>query len=144
MVTTMTQVFRPKFILMALSLVLCYSHMTSGGPIPDVELYKDQASSFFERFMNTFVPGSAQKDDPKSPNKGEKLTNLEIAGVIIGAIVLFFILLCCIGYCLCECVKELICCICCCCRDWNWLISGIRKKDKALPSPVILYPVLFN
>jgi hypothetical protein len=46
-----------------------------------------------------------------------KLTTRDIIIIAVASFLVLLILICCIGYCFCECVKSLICCICCCGRD---------------------------
>ncbi|CAL8109761.1 unnamed protein product [Orchesella dallaii] len=112
---------RPSVILMGIFFLASIgtNYMACGSPVPQdgktVEAHFNEAvkttDDFIQRAKNTFTG--------KADEVHQGLTPLEIAAVVAGAVVLGFILFCCIGYCLCECVKELICCICCCkcCRD---------------------------
>jgi hypothetical protein len=44
-----------------------------------------------------------------------------LVGIILGSLALSVIIFCCLGYCLCACVREMLCCVknlvCCCCDE---------------------------
>ncbi|CAG7824158.1 unnamed protein product [Allacma fusca] len=104
----LVQILRPKFLLVALVLLVSWGKQVevSASPVPDDPTVS--VSNFIERTKNTFSTDQ---------NTKEKLTTTEVVLIGVGAFLVFMFLLCCIGYCLCECVKELICCLCCCCRN---------------------------
>ncbi len=74
-----------------------------------------------ERIMSGDDIEYSDANHPKKlSNKKVNLTVGAIVGIAVGAVVLCFIIFCCIGYCCCVCVRELVCgvwkCLCCCCH----------------------------
>jgi len=106
-------IFRPSSILaltfLAFVLLTFLATFAAANPVPDSEdvdnFAKDSVKKLKENEAFT-VTG----DDGKEYT----FTTWDIIWMSLGALLIVFILFCCIGYCLCECVKSLICCIFCC------------------------------
>jgi len=109
---------------------------TSANPLPGpvaqkgADLDKNKFHSWDGRYYDNEVQDAkkfaeqktaAKAGGSESESKSKKLTPWHIVGIAVGGVVLFLFFFCCIGYCLCACVKELLCCVknclCCCCDD---------------------------
>lgn len=79
---------------------------------------------YCRRFYDNVVHDMKKRTEEtirKAEEEKHKLTTWQIVGIAVGGFLLIFFIFCCIGYCLCACVREMLCCVknlvCCCCDD---------------------------
>jgi len=100
----------PKLILFSIIFLSTVVTLVESlpAPVPDVtDVFNDAKKAWDTNEVHEFTT-----DD----GKVVKLSTRDVILIAAASFIVVVILLCCIGYCLCECVKNLICCICCC-RD---------------------------